>query len=176
MAKKGGGDQAEGGVAYEGATVLDAKAGYYELPIATLDFASLYPSIMMAHNLCYCTLVPQNAVSRMNPEDVSKSPTGDVFVKSSKTKGILPEILEELLGARKRAKADLKKAQDPLEKAVLDGRQLALKARDVHSSHHGYTRRLKCLRLFSTRIPPMTDRVHHAQIPRLRHLLCRFGE
>ena len=135
MAKKGGGDQAEGGVAYEGATVLDAKAGYYELPIATLDFASLYPSIMMAHNLCYCTLVPQNAVSRMNPEDVSKSPTGDVFVKSSKTKGILPEILEELLGARKRAKADLKKAQDPLEKAVLDGRQLALKARDVHSPH-----------------------------------------
>ena len=43
----------------------DAKAGYYELPIATLDFASLYPSIMMAHNLCYCTLVPQNLVGRM---------------------------------------------------------------------------------------------------------------
>ena len=75
MAKKGGGEQAEGGVAYEGATVLDAKAGYYELPIATLDFASLYPSIMMAHNLCYCTLVPQNQVSRMAPEDISRSPT-----------------------------------------------------------------------------------------------------
>ena len=42
-------------------------------------------------------------------------------------KGILPEILEELLGARKRAKADLKKATDPFMKAVLDGRQLALK-------------------------------------------------
>ena len=27
-------------------------------PIATLDFASLYPSIMMAHNLCYTTYVP----------------------------------------------------------------------------------------------------------------------
>jgi DNA polymerase delta subunit 1 len=39
----------------------------------------------------------------------------------------LPEILEELLAARKRAKADLKEATDPLEKAVLDGRQLALK-------------------------------------------------
>ena len=27
------------------------------MPIATLDFASLYPSIMMAHNLCYTTLL-----------------------------------------------------------------------------------------------------------------------
>merc|ERR1719440_1674800 len=39
---------------YEGATVLDPITGYYAKPIATLDFASLYPSIMMAHNLCYC--------------------------------------------------------------------------------------------------------------------------
>ena len=38
------------------------------------------------------------------PEDLSRSPTGDVFIKSNKIKGILPEILEELLGARKRAK------------------------------------------------------------------------
>ena len=47
----------DNGVAYEGATVLDPIAGYYDSPIATLDFASLYPSIMMAHNLCYSTLV-----------------------------------------------------------------------------------------------------------------------
>ena len=30
---------------------------YYNMPIATLDFASLYPSIMMAHNLCYTSLL-----------------------------------------------------------------------------------------------------------------------
>ena len=53
-----GGDPNEG-VAYEGATVLEPKAGYYDKPVATLDFASLYPSIMMAHNLCYTTLVPK---------------------------------------------------------------------------------------------------------------------
>jgi len=135
--KKGQGDQAEGGVAYEGATVLDAKAGYYEVPIATLDFASLYPSIMMAHNLCYSTLVRKDAVAGLDANDSTKSPTGDVFVKSNKTKGILPEILEELLSARKRAKADLKKAQDPLEKAVLDGRQLALKV--SANSVYGFT-------------------------------------
>ncbi|KAJ2688017.1 DNA-directed DNA polymerase delta, partial [Coemansia spiralis] len=41
---------------YEGAVVIEPKRGYYDAPIATLDFASLYPSIMMAHNLCYTTL------------------------------------------------------------------------------------------------------------------------
>ena len=30
---------------------------YYDVPIATLDFSSLYPSIMQAHNLCYTTLI-----------------------------------------------------------------------------------------------------------------------
>lgn len=42
---------------YEGATVIEPKRGFYKMPIATLDFASLYPSIMMAHNICYSTLV-----------------------------------------------------------------------------------------------------------------------
>ena len=40
---------------------------------------------------------------------------------------MLPTILEDLISARKRAKADLKKETDPFKKAVLDGRQLALK-------------------------------------------------
>ena len=42
---------------FEGATVIEPKRGYYADPIATLDFSSLYPSIMMAHNLCYTTLL-----------------------------------------------------------------------------------------------------------------------
>lgn len=45
---------------YEGATVIEPKRGYYADPITTLDFASLYPSIMMAHNLCYTTLLQPN--------------------------------------------------------------------------------------------------------------------
>ena len=47
------------GEKYEGAVVLDPVTGFYNEPVATLDFASLYPSIMMAHNLCYSTLVPR---------------------------------------------------------------------------------------------------------------------
>ena len=63
----------------------------------------------------------------MAAEELVRSPSGDCFVRPSKCKGLLPEILEELLGARKRTKTDLKAATDPFMKAVLDGRQLALK-------------------------------------------------
>ena len=43
------------GEGYEGATVIEPIKGFYDIPIATLDFNSLYPSIMMARNLCYTT-------------------------------------------------------------------------------------------------------------------------
>ncbi|KAF5751783.1 DNA binding nucleotide bindin isoform 1 [Tripterygium wilfordii] len=139
---------------YEGATVLEAKAGFYEKPIATLDFASLYPSIMMAYNLCYCTLVTPEDVRRLNlpPECVNKTPSGEMFVKPNLQKGILPEILEELIGARKRAKADLKEAKDPFEKAVLDGRQLALKisANSVYGFTGATVAQLPCLEISSS--------------------------
>jgi DNA polymerase elongation subunit (family B) len=112
---------------YEGATVIEPKKAYYTVPIATLDFASLYPSIMMSHNLCYSTLVAPNDIPRLQPADYIRTPTGDVFVVSSKRKGVLPEILVELLEARSRAKKEMKKATDPFVAAVLNGRQLALK-------------------------------------------------
>ena len=47
---------------YEGAVVIQPTKGFYKDPVATLDFASLYPSIMIAHNLCYSTLVPLERV------------------------------------------------------------------------------------------------------------------
>lgn len=73
----------------------------------------------------------------LNPQDYEKTPTGDYFVRSSKQRGIVPEILEDLLSARKRAKEDLKKETDPFKRAVLDGRQLALKV--SANSVYGFT-------------------------------------
>ena len=107
---------------FEGAIVIDPKRGYYEDPIATLDFASLYPSIMMAHNLCYTSLVPAHEAKNYKDDQIQKTPNGDYFIRSSVKKGILPLILEELIGARKKAKAELKSETDPFKKAVLDGR------------------------------------------------------
>ena len=114
-------------VAYEGATVLDPVKNYYQVPIATLDFASLYPSIMQAYNLCYSTLVNPSDVAKLDPKTYKKSENGHVFVTTETKKGILPTILSELLDARKRAKKDMKNAPTEFERAVQNGRQLALK-------------------------------------------------
>ena len=88
---------------YEGATVIEPERGYYDVPIATLDFSSLYPSIMQAHNLCYTTLLQrQSERDKLSPDQYIKTPSGNYFVKSTVLRGILPEILESLLTARKK--------------------------------------------------------------------------
>eukprot|EP00934_Nitzschia_sp_Nitz4_P009093 Nitzschia sp. Nitz4//scaffold3_size479765//74873//78343//NITZ4_000028-RA/size479765-processed-gene-0.52-mRNA-1//1//CDS//3329550542//9083//frame0 len=124
-------------VTYEGATVLDPIKNYYQVPIATLDFASLYPSIMQAYNLCYSTLVDPSEVSKLDPSTYKRSENGHVFVTSETKKGILPTILSELLAARKRAKKDMKNAPTEFERAVQNGRQLALKV--SANSVYGFT-------------------------------------
>lgn len=136
---------------YEGATVIEPKKGYYADPISTLDFASLYPSIMMAHNLCYTTLVPPQALKdlNLNEDDFTVTPSKNTFVKASVRKGLLPEILESLLAARKKAKADLKEEKDPFKRSVLDGRQLALKisANSVYGFTGAQVGKLPCLEI-----------------------------
>ena len=89
--KKSGPQSDEG---YEGATVLDPIKSYYEIPIATLDFASLYPSIMQAYNLCYSTMLSPQEATRIDPSKFKRSENGHNFVHSSVKKGILPTILE----------------------------------------------------------------------------------
>ncbi|XP_013786917.1 DNA polymerase delta catalytic subunit [Limulus polyphemus] len=139
----------EQGDDFTGATVIEPVKGYYKDPIATLDFSSLYPSIMIAHNLCYTTLLPNQTRNQMNPDEFIKTPSDNYFVKKSVRKGILPEILENLLSARKRAKEDLKKETDPLRKKVLDGRQLALKisANSVYGFTGAQVGKLPCLEI-----------------------------
>nr|XP_006813424.1 PREDICTED: DNA polymerase delta catalytic subunit-like [Saccoglossus kowalevskii] len=78
-----------------------------------------------------------------------KTPSGNYFVKNSVRKGLLPEILENLLSARKKAKAELKKEEDPFRKKVLDGRQLALKisANSVYGFTGAQVGKLPCLEI-----------------------------
>jgi DNA polymerase delta subunit 1 len=134
LPKSGGNDD---GKNFEGATVIEPKKGYYEIPIATLDFASLYPSIMMAHNLCYSTYVSPREALSMDPATVVRTPAGDHFVPSSVKPGLLPEILTELLAARKLARTQMADEKDEFAKAVLNGRQMALKI--SANSVYGFT-------------------------------------
>ena len=135
---------------YQGATVIEPKKGFYKEPIATLDFASLYPSIMIAHNICYSTLVPDNM--EIDNSRVDISPTGARFMKKSECEGVLPIILRELLAARKVAKRDMAKETDPLKKAVQNGRQLALKvsANSVYGFTGATVGQLPCLAISRT--------------------------
>lgn len=141
--------------AYEGATVIEPSRGYYDVPIATLDFASLYPSIIQAHNLCYTTLLNKNTIEKLKlkkDEDYIVTPNGDLFCTSNVRKGLLTEILEELLGSRKRAKKEMAVETDPFRKAVLNGRQLALKisANSVYGLTGATTGKLPCLAIASS--------------------------
>ncbi|KAH5541007.1 DNA polymerase [Parastagonospora nodorum] len=148
-------NQGDNGDQYEGATVIEPKRGYYKQPVATLDFASLYPSIMQAHNLCYTTWLDRQTVEKLKmkkDEDYIVTPNGDMFCTAKTRKGLLSQILEELLGARKRAKKELAVETDPFKKAVLNGRQLALKvtANSVYGLTGATNSKLPCLAIASS--------------------------
>ncbi|KAG8749174.1 DNA-directed DNA polymerase delta [Ceratobasidium sp. 428] len=109
----------------------------------------------MAHNLCYTTLVYKETIDQhklVKGEDYVQTPNNDFFITSKRRKGLLPTVLEDLLSARKRAKADLKKETDPFKRAVLDGRQLALKisANSVYGFTGATIGRLPCLAISSS--------------------------
>eukprot|EP00929_Paragymnodinium_shiwhaense_P006797 TRINITY_DN110757_c0_g1_i1.p1 TRINITY_DN110757_c0_g1~~TRINITY_DN110757_c0_g1_i1.p1 ORF type:complete len:1097 (+),score=285.80 TRINITY_DN110757_c0_g1_i1:70-3360(+) len=149
---------------FEGATVLQPTVGFYHAPVAVLDFASLYPSIMIAHNLCYSTLLPANSQKRPETPEHSLSPVvqqggpeGEsggqqhCFVTPAVRKGLLPSILEKLLSARKAAKKQLAACQpeEITRRKVLNGRQLALKlsANSVYGFTGATNGPLPCLEL-----------------------------
>ncbi|KAF7701628.1 DNA polymerase delta catalytic subunit [Cucumispora dikerogammari] len=60
IARKGG----KGEDTYEGAIVIEPERGFYEEPVAVLDFASLYPSIIIANNLCYSTFLGEDRIKK----------------------------------------------------------------------------------------------------------------
>ena len=128
-------------IEYEGATVIEPERGYHNTPVITLDFASLYPSIMIAHNLCYTTLLPHPPppppLDDEKKDYYTVSPTNDCFVKPHIRKGLLPEILQDLLASRKKAKEDMNNAKDFWEKQSFNARQYNIKV--LANSIYGFT-------------------------------------
>lgn len=111
-----------------GGHVEEPKRGFYKVPIGTLDFASLYPSIMCAYGICYSTKESlRYAFKNMREEDYwipprfqeifkkvknGKEPVtklhGFCFVKKHIQEGILPRMLKDLLNTRKNVKKLMK--------------------------------------------------------------------
>ena len=122
---------------YEGATVLEAQTGAYYRPITALDFAGLYPSIMMAHNLCYSTLVMDPKYQNVPGVEYESFQIGERTYKfAQNVDSLLPAVLLELKQFRSQAKKAMAKASG-IMKDVYNGKQLAYKI--SMNSVYGFT-------------------------------------
>jgi len=110
---------------YEGGFVLDPKKGLHE-HIAVFDFRSLYPSIIIAHNIDPNT-IGCDCCNNTSPEGIN-------FCLNKK--GFIPEILKELIQRRVQIKDKLKLTSDKTEKTIYQAQQWALKI--LANSFYGY--------------------------------------
>jgi DNA polymerase elongation subunit (family B) len=164
------------------ALTLEPQSGHYHDPVVVCDFTALYPSLVIAYNLCYSTCVGKldyhstrremqlegrtsgrvgpflyaerrtatvltHHLKSLSDVGVPKSkdgepfsgdrayiaPTGTMYVSEDVLKGVLPQVLDEILTTRamlKRAAKEYKKHVKNLSPAILrqlEARQLALK-------------------------------------------------
>lgn len=156
------------------ALTLEPLSGHQRDPVVVCDFTALYPSLVIAYNLCYSTCAGKldyhstrnemridgrttgkvgpmqyaegvtasvlkhhmKSLVSGKPQDMDRAystPTGAIFVSETVVKGVLPQVLDEILCTR----AMLKKAAKQYQKHVkdlspsvlrqLEARQLALK-------------------------------------------------
>lgn len=124
---------------YEGATVLDALKGFYDDPVATLDFKSLYPSIFISQVLDPHIFVESEqylglpGVRYKNHKwvDGKSGKTYNYWIVTNADElgipAVIPEIMQELWNERDEAKKKMKNVASYTEKSVFDGIQLAVK-------------------------------------------------
>jgi DNA polymerase elongation subunit (family B) len=156
------------------ALTLEPLSGHQLDPVVVCDFTALYPSLVIAYNLCYSTIagrleyhstrnemrlegkttghigplqyeeemtatVLNHHVKSLYNEDLELldrayvTPTGSIYVSETVVKGVLPQVLDEILSTRamiKKAAKQYKKHVPNLAQSILrqlEARQLALK-------------------------------------------------
>ncbi|XP_057871729.2 DNA polymerase zeta catalytic subunit isoform X2 [Cryptomeria japonica] len=136
--------------------VMEPESKFYTDPVVVLDFQSLYPSMIIAYNLCYSTCLGKlapgktqilgvtsytpdtNVLSEME-DHLFITPNGVMYVPPEVRPGVLPRLLQEILSTRIMVKNAMKKLQ-PTQRVlqrVLNARQLALKL--IANVTYGYT-------------------------------------
>jgi DNA polymerase I len=150
---------------FKGATVLPPSKGLHE-NVMVLDYKSLYPTIIISHNLCYTTIVdPGEYPSEM----IIETTTGGEFVKPQICKGIMPKFLEYLLSERTSVKKKMKNETDENLYNVLDATQLALKI--LLNSFYGYTGYARS-RLFTLQIATSVTGTGRSNIEKTENIIC----
>ena len=95
--------------------------------VVVLDFKSMYPSIMIANNICSTTLVRDDSTD----ESYSVSPSTETrYLSKDERIGLVPHLLEQLMQSREVHKAALvaaRKAGDDAEAFLQDQLQYAVK-------------------------------------------------
>ena len=118
---------------FKGAFVFDPKPGLYRT-LSILDFAALYPSIIISYNLCYTTLRRGN---ELDPSDTVIELPGDRKVNfTTKTRGLLPSTIVDYQKQRAAIKKTMKAHEcKSTDYKRLDARQQAVKV--ISNSFYG---------------------------------------
>ncbi|CAI4232377.1 unnamed protein product [Auanema sp. JU1783] len=144
--------------------ILEPVSKVYHDPVIVLDFQSLYPSMIIAYNYCFSTIMgkvdhlelststsektlelgamkydvnPLTIVETVASRQFRCSPLSASFVTKEARDGLIPIMLREVLGARIMIKNSMKLAKSRRLRRILDARQLALKL--VANVTYGYT-------------------------------------
>ena len=89
--------------------------GLYDM-IVVLDFKSMYPSMIIKYNICFTTLSPEGTII---------APNGARFLSPDVKKGLIPDLLEQLMKKRDEVKKQMK--EDKANYEYFDGLQAAIK-------------------------------------------------
>ncbi|KAG0605129.1 hypothetical protein M758_9G034000 [Ceratodon purpureus] len=136
--------------------VMEPESRFYTSPVVVLDFQSLYPSMIIAYNLCFSTClgkivsnnpkvlgvtnlpIPPRLLQELK-DLLTITPNGVMYTPPEVRQGVVPRLLSEILSTRIMVKQAMKKLtpdQRVLQR-VLNARQFALKL--IANVTYGYT-------------------------------------
>lgn len=165
--------------------IHEPESKYYNHPIIVLDFQSLYPSVMIAYNICYSTClgrveqfkgtnkfgftelkVPDGLLELLK-DYLTVTPNGMVFVKPAVRKSLLAKMLGEILDTRVMVKQAMKGYRDNKSLTqMLNARQLGLKL--MANVTYGYTSatysgRMPCIEIADSIVQTGRETLEKAQ-------------
>uniref|UniRef100_A0A7I4D3U3 DNA polymerase zeta catalytic subunit n=1 Tax=Physcomitrium patens TaxID=3218 RepID=A0A7I4D3U3_PHYPA len=136
--------------------VMEPESRFYTSPVVVLDFQSLYPSMIIAYNLCFSTclgkIVSQNpkvlgvtnlaippGLLQELKDLLTITPNGVMYTPPEVRHGVVPRLLSEILSTRIMVKQAMKNlaVDQKVLKRVLNARQFALKL--IANVTYGYT-------------------------------------